>query len=314
MKLAQRSCLVAFLFVTLMSGSGIGYAQANAAKESAPVGAVLFVARDHNGKLLHDLKADDLVVLDNGHGAKILALEPAPKPPVRIGILLAGDQSTFKAQQAAAIHVLEHLRPGIDQAFVLNQAIAVKPHAWADKKLNWESDLKKLATFVGGLHWNEALPNTKDLVMGMLALNPDKPFRRVMLEFRDPEVETGVAYRTSPTEELAEIDVMEIKEFQRRRAIVYTTTLKTLRPLQYNFHPASVKDERLSTSTGGRYLIWDRIESDIAAVPEDLDNQQLLVFEAQPGDAQQPQRLEIRVNRKDVRLAYPDHFYPLKPN
>ncbi len=276
------------------------------------MGAVLVVARGHEGKLVRDLKPEDVTVLDNGRPARVTVLEPAPKPPLRIGILLAGDESTFKTQQAAAIHVLESLRPG-DQAFVVTQAIATNPRPWSNKKLNWESDPKVLKAFVAGLRWNQGLPSTKDLVMGMLALNPDKPFRRLMLEFRDPELETSVPYRTMSAEAFAEIDTLEIAEYQRRRAIVYATTLKSLRPLQYDFQPASVKVERLSVVTGGRYLPWDDIESEVAGIREDLDNQMLLMFEAQSGDPQRPQRLEIRVARKDIHLAYPKEFYPLTP-
>lgn len=312
MKVAIRNCAL-LLCSALMPGVVAAPAQTTQSNEKTLTGKVSLIARDRDGKPVRDLKAEDLTVLDNGRPAKILALDSAGKLPVRIGILLAGDQSTFKGQQQAAIRLLGSLRPGVDQAFVLTQAIATNPRPWPNKKLNWDPDPKSLAASVGRLHWNEALSSTKDAVMAMLALNPDKPFRRVMLEFRDPQLETSVDYRTMPSKELDEILMLEIAEYQRRQAIVYATTLKTLRPLQFGFQSGSVKIERLAVMTGGRDLAWDKIESEVDALREDLDNEMLLSFEVQPGDPQRPHNLEIRVNRKDVRLAFPKQFYAATP-
>lgn len=314
MKVAIRYCAL-LLCSALMPGVVAAPAQTTQSNEKTLTGKVSLIARDRDGKPVRDLKAEDLTVLDNGQPAKILALDSGGKLPVRIGILLAGDRSTFKGQQQAAIRLLGSLRPGVDQAFVLTQAIATPLRPWPNKKLNWDPDPKSLAASVGGLQWNEALGSTKDAVMAMLAVNPDKPFRRVMLEFRDPQLETSVDYRTMPSRELDEILMLEIADYQQRQAIVYTATLKTLRPLQFGsqVQQGSVKIERLAVMTGGRYLAWDKIESEVDALREDLDNEMLLSFEVQPDDPQRPHSLEIRVNRKDVRLAFPKQFYAATP-
>ena len=294
----------------------VGVATTAAAQERALIGSksanpILLVARDRDGNPVEDLKPEDVTVIDNGQPATVLGLERADKIPLRIGILLVGEQTTFKAQQEAAIQLLGNLRPGTDQAFVLTQATTIKPRPWPNQKLIWDPDPKALTSFVRGLHWNEAMTSTKDVVMQMLALNPSKPFRRVMLEFRDPGLETGVDYRTMPYAELDALLALEISEYQRRNIIVYTSTIAG--PLGYpiNYQPGSVKIERIAVTTGGRHLGWNKLQSEVAGMQKDLQNQLLLTFSSEPDNqGQQPHTLEIRVSRKDVRIAAPRQFYP----
>ena len=267
---------------------------------------VSFIARDRSGHAVHDLKPEDLTIIDNGRAAKVLGIESAGRLPVRLGILLTGDQFTFKTQQKAALRLLESLRPGEDQAFVLTHSLNKRPHPWPSGNLAWQSDLKALAGYVEGLQWNEALVSTRGPVMEMLALNPDKPFRRVMLEIRESGMELS---RDSDYAVAHKVD--EFTEYQRSSTIVYTSEVySTMRRGDQSGH---VKIEQLAEMTGGRSLDFQKLESEVAGIRNDLDNQMLVSFESQPGDVQQPHTLEIRVNRKDVRLAYPDHFYPLKP-
>jgi VWFA-related protein len=332
-RLMKRSRIIVCVLLGVVT---VAFAQENASVGGSSTVKVLFLARDRSGKLVQDLKPGDLTVIDNGRPAKVLGLEPAEKFPLRIGMLLLAEQTTFKAQQEAAIQLLGTLRPGTDQAFVLTQATSPKPRPWPNQNLTWDPDPKALISFVGRLKWNEAVTSTKDVIMQMLALNPNKSFRRVMVEFRDPEMETTVG--GSIGERLDARQMREISEYERRNAIVYTFTIKTLLHPQLSNPPkyppdgmpgqpanpnggdlvygdilyeGSVKIERTAVMTGGRYLAWDKLKSEVAELHKDLQNQLLISFASQPDNRQQhPHSLEIRVNRKDVRVSSPKQFYP----
>jgi hypothetical protein len=131
-----------------------------------------------------------------------------------------------------------------------------------------------------------------------------------MLEFRDPEMEVNVPYRSMAFNELDALLMQEISEYQRLGAVVYTCSVKSLLPLHYNFVRGSRQVERLADAAGGRHLLWgDNLKSEIAAFQKDLQNQLLLTFASHPDN--HPHTLKIRPNRKDVRIiASQKQFYP----
>lgn len=307
------------LVCVLLAVVTVAFAQENASAGGSGAVKVLFVARDRSGKLLQDLKPQEITVIDNGAPAKVLGLEPAEKVPLRIGILLIAEETTFKAQQEAAIQLLGTLRPGTDQAFVLTQSTSPKPRPWPKKNLIWDSDAHALAALVRSLHWNDSVPATMKIVQQMLALDPDKPFRHVMVEFRNPYMEGMVDWGPMPYKELESEQMREISEYQRLNTIVYTSAIKILlRPhnpqlgIEHDtYQDGTVKIERTAVMTGARYLAWDKLKSEVAELEKDLQNQLLLSFASQPDNQQQrPHTLEIRINRKDVRVASPKQFYP----
>lgn len=299
-----------FIILCALLSVAAAWAQENVPATGGSTVKVLIVARGPGGELLQDLKPDEITVLDNGQPAKVLAIGPAANEPLRLGIVLVADQTVFKAQQQAAIQVLGGLRPGIDQAFVLTQASSPKHRAWPKPKLIWDSDPKALISFVQSLHWDDALDSGKDIVMGMLRLNPERRFRRVMLEFRDPEMEVNVDYRTMAFQELDALLMKEISEYQRLGAVVYTCPVKSRLPLHYNFEKGSRQVERLADATGGRPLLWeDNLKPEVAEFQRDVQSQLLLTFASHPDN--HPHTLQIRPNRKDVRIvASQKQFYP----
>ena len=303
---------IKFLRIILCALLGVAaaFAQENARATGGSTVNVLIVARGQGGELLQDLKPEEITVLDDGHPAKVLALGPAGNEPLRLGILLVADQTVFRAQQQAAIQVLTGLRPGIDQAFVLTQATSPTHRAWPNPKLIWNPDPKALVSFVQGLHWDDAVDSGKDIVMGMLKLNPERRFRRVMLEFRDPEMEVNVDYRSLAFKELDALLMMEIAEYQRLGAVVYTFAIKSQLPLHYNFVKGSIQVERLADATGGRHLLWgDNLKPEVAEFQRDLQKQLLLTLASHHDN--HPHSLQIRANRKDVRIvASQKQFYP----
>jgi hypothetical protein len=294
----------------LLGVATVAFAQENVPAAGGSAVNVLIAARGQGGEFLQDLKPEEITALDNGHSAKVLAIGRAANQPLRLGILLVADQTVFKAQQQAAIQVLQGLRPGIDQAFVLTQATSTTHRAWPNPKLIWNPDPKTLISFVQSLHWDDAVDSGKDIVMGMLKLNPDRRFRRVMLEFRDPEMEVNVDYRSMAFKELDALLMMEISEYQRLGAVVYACPVKSLLPLHYNFVKGSIQVERLADATGGRHLLWsDNLNSEMAEFQKELQNQLLLTFMSHPDN--HPHTLQVRANRKDVRIvASPKQFYP----
>jgi hypothetical protein len=304
MKVVIRCWCALFFGAAAMLGLIAAHAQANQASDNRTTGTVLLIARDRSGQLVRNLKPENLTVVDNGHAAKILGVEPAGKLPVRIGILLTGDQFTFKLQQKAAIRLLGSLRPDGDQAFVLTHASSTNPRPWPSKNLVWQSDPKTLSAFVESLQWNEGFGSTRGAVMAMLALNPEKPFRRVMLEIRDPGQELSRDFDYAIAHK-----VDEFAEFQRMNVIVYTSPVWST--MRYSgSRDGFVRIEKLAIKTGGRDLDFQKLESEVTGVREDLDNQMLVSFELQPGDAQKAHTLEIRCNRKDVKITSQNRYYP----
>jgi hypothetical protein len=321
MSMSTRASFSLLASTLLLLTPAVTFAQTTSSDSGTTV-TVSLIARDRSGRAVQDLKPEDLTIIDNGRAAKVLRIESAGRLPVRLGILLTGDQFTFKTQQKAALRLLEGLRPGEDQAFVLTHSLNKRPHRWPSENLAWQSDLKALAKFVEGLQWNEALVSTRGPVMEMLALNPDRAFRRVMLEIRDPGFELSrdfddyvIARRQTDGKSNSEIaKYQEIAEYQLRNSIVYTSHVYSTMRGSRGWGSGSVQIEELALASGGRLLDWLTIESEMDGIRDDLENEMLVSFETEPGNPQQPHRLEIRTNRKDVRLAYPDHFYPLKPN
>ena len=73
--------------------------------------------------------------------------------------------------------------------------------------------------------------------------------------------------------------------------------------------------ERISTMTGGRYFPGDLdVKSQVAAIQADLENQLIVGF-LRPMNSQDgnPHKLELRVNRKDVRVSIQSQYYPANP-
>ncbi len=303
----------------------VAFAQENFPAGSNNLGKVLLVARDRSGKVVADLKPEDITVVDNGKQANVLGLEPAGNLPLRLGILLIDDETTFKTQQEAAVQLLSALRPGIDQAFVLTQATSPKPRPWPNSQLKWVSDFKALTVFVRSLHSNESLLSTTDIATQMLELRSETPFRRTMFEFRNPYVEGTIDWGPMPYKELEARQISEISELQRLNAAVYTCAIKTtfhppyggtsgpvnLSIETYTLQDGMQKIERTALATGGRHLDWNKLKTDVTELQRDLQAQLLLTFAFQPNNQQQlSHSLEIRTNRKDVRIFSPKQFYP----
>jgi hypothetical protein len=308
------------LIAALLSLSGaIAIAQGSQADNVKDgVAKIFVVVRASNGKLVPNLKPEDLRVLDNGKPAKVLAVEHAQNIPLRLGIVLLSGEGSFAVQKAAAIELLENLRPGIDEAFVLTATRMSGSHAWPTQELSWNPDPKSLISFVRTLHEDQAVPFAKDPIMALLELNPEKPFRRAMLVFRDSEQndEPG-AYRVKEDER----ELQEIADYQRRNTVVYTASTPGYMQVDCSALPKSpdqfgcreltriVSAERLAARTGGSYLSWGRPQSDIASMTKDLQNQIVVSFASEPD--QKAHLLKIRSSRKDVRVLSPTAFYPV---
>jgi hypothetical protein len=94
---------------------------------------LLFSVQNSGATGVQDVKAEEFTLLDNGSAAKITTLESAESVPIRLAILLYSNGATFKTQQQAAVQIIEKLRPGLDQAFVLTQAATNNSSAWPDE-------------------------------------------------------------------------------------------------------------------------------------------------------------------------------------
>ena len=308
------------LIAALLSLSGAIVAAQGSQPDNVKNGAVkiFVVVRASNGKLIPNFKPEDLSVLDNGKPAKVLAVEPARDIPLRLGIVLLSGEGSFAVQKAAAIELLENLRPGIDEAFVLTATRGSGRYAWPTHELSWNPDPKALISFVRALHEDQAVPSANDPIMALLKLDPKKPFRRAMLVFQDSEQndEPG-AYRVKEEER----ELQEIADYQRRNTAVYASSTPAYMHVDCSALPKSPDEfgcrdltriasaERLAARTGGSYLAWSRLQSDIASMTKDLENQIVVSFASEPD--QKAHTLEIRSNRKDARVLSPTAFYPV---
>lgn len=316
------------------------HSQANAPSSTPNTIQLSFIARDRSGNPIQGVKLEDLTVLDNGSPATVLTVERGEGIPVRIGILLYSNSSSFKKQQEAAIRMLGNLRPGVDQAFVVTQAATNNAGAWPDKssarpwpaeQVMWSLNPPELISFVRALQWDTALIRTPEIAQKMLALDPDKQFRRIIVQYRDPQSESMVEWGNAPYRELEERQLKEIAEYQRLNATVYTLGLPSSLRAYGGTPPVNTmsrqnaeylasragdsKMERISTMTGGRYFQGDLdVKSQVTAIQADLENQFIVGF-LRPANSKDvnPHKLELRVNRKDVRVSVQSQYYPENP-
>ncbi len=317
-----------------------------ACQESAPVSTstpiqLSFIVRDRGGNSVQGFKAEELTVLDNGSPVKVVTVDPGDKVPVRLGILLYSNLSSFKKQQEAAIQLLGSLRPQLDQAFVVTQAATNNASAWPDKssarpwpaeQVAWSVNPPELISFVRTLQWDTALLRTAEIAQKMLALDPEKQFRRVIVEFRDPQNEGMVEWGQAPYKELEERQLKEITEYQRLNATVFTLGLPSSFSRLYAGSPPSgtmsrgnaeylayrageSRIERIAVMTGGRYFPGDPdVKSAAAGIKADIENQFILSF-LRPlnSNGELPHKLEIRISRKNVRVSSQSQYYPVNP-
>jgi hypothetical protein len=199
---------------------------------------LLFSVKNSSTTGVQEMKPEDFILLDNGSAANITAIESAQNVPIRLAILLYSSGPTFKTQREAAIQVLSKLRPELDQAFVLTQAATNNASAWPDKsharpwptdKVVWNSNPSELITFLRNLQWDSALIRTPEIAQKMYAMDPEKPFRRIVISFRDPRNEAMVEWGPAPYRELEAAQMKEITEYQRKGVVVYTVAI-------YNFN------------------------------------------------------------------------------
>jgi hypothetical protein len=166
----------------------------------------------------------------------------------------------------------------------------------------------------------------------MLAIDPDKQFRRIIVQFRNPQAESMVDWGNAPYKELEERQLTEITEYQRLNTTVYTLGLPSSSFRTYAGAPpvntmsrqnaeylayrdGESKIERISGMTGGRYFPGDPdVKSQVASIQADLKNQFIVSFLTPMNSrAGSPHKLELRVNRKDVRVSSQSQYYPGNP-
>lgn len=266
------------------------------------------------------LKAEDVSILDNGTAVKVLRLERADKMPIRLGIVLLSSGPSFKAQQETAVKLLGELRPNMDQAFVITRETSAGPHNWPKAQLNWESDSAALESFVRGLRWDMSLPVASAIVKQMLSLPSDKPYRNVLVEFRDPSNEAMLEWGQNPYKELEAQQQGEIADAQRFGAPVYTFALedsysqkvsgRLQDELSKVWRHGEQKMERLAEETGGRYFqVTGNFKSETAQIQSDLRSQYVVTFLAPHADGA-AHKLECRGVRPD-RIGIQKQYYPV---
>lgn len=281
---------------------------------------VLFSVQNSSATSVQDLKLEEFSLLDNGSAAKITTLEPAQSVPIRLAILLYSNGATFKTQQQAAIQILGKLRPQLDQAFVLTQAATNNSSAWPNKsqarawptdQVVWNSNPSDIIEFVRKLQWDSAIIRTPEIAQKMLALDPDKQFRRIVISFRDPRNEAMVEWGPAPYRELEAAQMEEITEYQRAGAIVYTvaiynSTAGSLNNMSERYlanRAGELKIERLAMMTGGLYFpILNDVKSYVAQIQADFQNQFIVSFIPQAVRSGVSHKVELHTSRKDLKV------------
>jgi hypothetical protein len=237
--------------------------------------------------------------------------------------------------------LLGTLRPEIDQAFVITQVATNNTSAWPNwstsaaspgQRVLWNSNSQDFISFVRALHWGTATVRTPEIARKMFALDPGQQFRRILVEFRDPQTEVMGEWGYIVESELEASQLKEIADYQRENLAVYTIALATPFSTQFAGPPATetmsranaaylaykageATIERVATTTGGRYFPSSGdFRSDIAKIQKDLQNQFIVSFVPQIGGKPgRPHKLKIQANRKNLRVTCQDQYYPTNP-
>lgn len=286
---------------------------------------LLFSVQNSSATGVQDLKLEEFSLLDNGSAAKITTLESAQSVPIRLAVLLYSNGATFKTQQQAAIQLLGKLRPQLDQAFVLTQAATNNSSAWPDEsqarawpteQVVWNSNPSDIIEFVRKLQWDSALIRTPEIAQKMLALDPEKQFRRIVISFLDPRNQAMVEWGDAPYRELEAAQMKEIMEYQREGAVVYTVaiyisaagstagTMSGMRAQYLANKAGEAKIERLATMTGGRYFpILNDVKSYVAQIQADFQNQFIASFIPQVAvRSGVAHKIKLHTSRKDLKI------------
>ncbi len=293
---------------------------------------LLFSVQSNSATVVRDVRLDEFTLLDNGSAARITAVESAQNVPIRLAILLYSNGASFKTQQEAAIQLLGKLRPQLDQAFVLTQAATNNASAWPDNSQSrawpqdqvvWNSNPSELVTFVRNLRWDSALIRTPEIAQKMLALDPERLFRRIVISFRDPRNEAMVEWGPAPYRELEAAQMKEITEYQRGSVVVYTVAIhnsaaglqNTMSEGYLANRAGETKVERLATMTGGRYFpIINDVKSYLAQIQADVQNQFIASFIPQVGvQPGQVHKIELHTSRKDLKVRSQSQYFPVSP-
>ncbi len=343
----MRRLTFAFLFCALyfaLADVPPAFGQQGTASDRSGTYKLLVVARNKSGSAIQEWKTEDISILDDGATAKVVGVQAGDQIPVRLGIVLLSAAPNFKAQQEAAIHLLATLRPNIDQAFVLTQATCDSRHLpglqsgvcrlgdWPNQQVVWHLDLQSLSAFVRTLHWDMSLWEATQIAYRMLALDSDKPFRRILVEFRDPAMEGVVNWGPMLYKELEAGQINEISAYQRLNAVVYTfgvedpfysgsvgapptETMTRSNAAFLAYKDGESKIERIAAMTGGRsFLGVENFKSGVKEIKKDLENQFIVTFVPGPKNPNKPAHtLEVRTTRKDTRINAQKQYYPANP-
>lgn len=306
-------------------------AAAACAAQQQPTEKIVFVAEDSGSNRARGVNAKDAAVIDNGRPSPIVSIDSAEKLPIRLGILLLSSSPTFKAQQAAAVQLLETLRPGVDLAFVTMIGSPL-PRDSRAREMPWNTDPKALIAFVRSLHGDESLPISTEVARLMMAADPDETYRRVLVEFRDPKVdaivETPDARMQAIVERKKKAQLDEISDYQRCRTSVYVIAADSTlwnppefrsamshvnpRTLQMADDDGRSKQDRIAKMTGGRYFGSRPRDyaKEIRQILADLNSQFVVEFVPEPAPPDKPgHSLEVRVSgARDI--TYQKVFFP----
>ena len=179
------------------------------AKSQAHPMTVLVSLTDSGGNPVAGVAKDNVHVMDTGHSVSVLNLAQAEPLPIQLVLILYSSRNTFKNQQKAATELVQQLmRPGKDEAIVLN--------AGGDKRMegtiNWETDPTKVTEQIKAMDYKVGLPdafsysitidksgsnrlpieiqggsnNSVFEVAWQLMVQDKRPMRRVIVTFRNP--------------------------------------------------------------------------------------------------------------------------------
>jgi hypothetical protein len=125
---------------------------------------LMFSAIDPHGDPIANVAKSQLSIMDNGHLAKVMDLQPMPDLPLDLGIVLLG-RVDFAQQQAAAIELVKTLRPGKDRAFVM----VAGGDKGAKAELPWFSDQAALINQIKNLDKHVGYPDPFEYKMNRSA-------------------------------------------------------------------------------------------------------------------------------------------------
>ena len=318
------------MLLSLLVASALAQNPAVPASSTPQPVSVCLTVNDRSGNPIPGLGKDEFTVLDNRQGAQVVDLSPAGDTPLRLGILLLASRTNFPVQQKAALQLLRTLRPGVDQAFIVTQSPGGLQRPWPSTQVAWNTDPQDLATFVRSLAGNLSLPGAFDAASMMMKMDPEQPFRRVLVQFRDPSFEAMVEWSPMPYRELEAAKVKEIVEMQQARTTVFTLGIDTMpRPMRTEtgwmtkeraedlaYNAGRQKIERIAVATGGRvfFPVASDYTEEVQAIEKQLQAQYWLSFVPNPDLPGRPSHaLEVRVNRKDARVSSAKEYYTGTP-